>query len=204
MFTFSINMVTVRSVTYCVNSDSHGGECGFYWPGTSCFRVMFKFCILVLRFLDIVNVEYISFKQIKNIRSRNGKSLLCKKEKKKGILPPPDWDDFTQFAKQPILQLCLHRSYCFVQDCIKCFIFKLLQLLGFNLKNVVLQLDTGALLSNFLPKVMFRWSQIFDRIFNNYCLIIIYFPEENVFIIKVLNFPDFFSSSFPPQSYESL
>ena len=95
----------------------------------------------------IVNVEYISFKQIKNIRSRNGKSLLCKKKKKKANLPPPDWDDFTQFAKQPILQLCLHRSYCFVQDCIKCFIFKLLQLLGFNLKNVVLQLDTGAWLS---------------------------------------------------------
>ena len=133
-------------------------------------------------------------------------SLFCVKKKKKGILPSPDWDDFTQFAKQPILQLCLHRSYCFVQDCIKCFIFKLLQLLGFNLKNVVLQLDTGALLSNFLPKVMFRWSQIFDRIicFNNFCLIIIHFPEENVFIIKVLNFPELFSSSFPPKSYESL
>ena len=68
---------------YCVNSDSHGGECGFYQPRTSCFRVMFKFCILVLRFLDIVNVEYISFKQIKNIRSRNGKSLLCKKKRKR-------------------------------------------------------------------------------------------------------------------------
>ena len=144
-------------------------------------------------------------KQIKNIRSRNGKSLLCKKEKKKWILPPPDWDDFTQFAKQPILQLCLHRSYCFVQDCIKCFIFKLLQLLGFNLKNVVLQLDTGALLSNFLPKVMFRWSQIFElSVSIIFVLSLFTFQKKTFFIIKVLDFPELFSSSFPPQSYESL
>ena len=159
---------------YCVNSDSHGGECGFYWPGTSCFRVMFKFCILVLRFLDIVNVEYISFKQIKNIRSRNGKSLLCKKKEK---------GNFAAARLRRFHSVCQAANFTTLPSPLILFCPGLHQMLYFQTASTSwFQFEKCRSSVRYRcltqPKVMFRWSQIFDRIicFNNFCLIIICFP----------------------------